>query len=216
VSWGYYGGETSTTATGGMKHAAVRRLVAVAFVAALGCARPHTGAAKLPAPSQSTTVGAGDLFEVFVLGEKDLPKEYRIQPDGTINFPYLDRLTVAGLEPQQIEELIKAGLEEKKILQNPQVSLIVRQYNSKKVSIVGAVQKPGSLPWTEGMKLVDAISLSGGLTSLADGDHVRITRVVANNKTVTATVSIDDITDGKLADVPLQAGDTIKVEARVF
>jgi protein involved in polysaccharide export with SLBB domain len=66
------------------------------------------------------------------------------------------------------------------------------------------------------MKLVDAISLSGGLTSLADGDHVRITRLVANNKTVTATVSIDDITDGKLADIPLQAGDTIKVDGRIF
>jgi protein involved in polysaccharide export with SLBB domain len=201
-----------------MKHATVRCLAAVAFafVVALGCAHPHPGPANLPPPSQSTTVGAGDLFEVSVLGEKDLPKEYRIQPDGTVAFPYLDRLTVAGLEPQQIEELIKTGLEEKKILQNAQVTLIVKQYNSKKVSIVGAVTRPGSLPWTEGMKLVDAISLSGGLTSLADGDHVRITRLVANGKTVTATVSVDDITDGKLPDVPLQAGDTIKIDGRVF
>ncbi len=66
------------------------------------------------------------------------------------------------------------------------------------------------------MKLVDAISLAGGLTGLADGDHVRITRVVGTSKTVTATVSVDDITDGKLGDVPLQAGDTIKVDQRVF
>jgi protein involved in polysaccharide export with SLBB domain len=201
-----------------MKRPTVRCLAAlvVVFVVALGCSHPHPGPANLPAPSQSTTVGAGDLFEVSVLGEKDLPKEYRVQPDGTVDFPYLDRLTVAGLEPQQIEELIKTGLEERKILQKPQVTLIVKQYNSKKVSIVGAVQKPGSLPWTEGMKLVDAISLSGGLTALADGDHVRITRLVANSKTVTATVSVDDITDGKLPDVPLQAGDTIKVDQRVF
>jgi protein involved in polysaccharide export with SLBB domain len=66
------------------------------------------------------------------------------------------------------------------------------------------------------MKLVDAISLAGGLTSIADGDHVRITRNVGSSKTVTATVSIDDITDGKSPDVPLQAGDTIKVDQRVF
>ena len=125
-------------------------------------------------------------------------------------------MTVGGLEPQQIEELIKQQLEAKKILVNPQVTLVVKQYNSKKVSVVGAVQKPGSLPWSEGMKLVDAISLSGGLTSLADGDRVRITRIVGPNKTVTATVSIDDITDGKLGDIPLQAGDTIKVDQRVF
>jgi protein involved in polysaccharide export with SLBB domain len=180
------------------------------------CSRAHQGVAKLPAPSLSTVVGPGDVFEVYVLGEKEIPKEFRIQPDGTIDFPYLDRVTVAGLEPQQIEELLKKELVERRILVSPQVTLIVKQYNSKKVSVVGAVQKPGSLPWTEGMKLIDAISLAGGLTSLADGDHVRITRNVEASKTVTATVSVDDITDGKLQDIPLQAGDTIKVDQRVF
>jgi polysaccharide export outer membrane protein len=161
-------------------------------------------------------IGPGDLFKVSVLGEKDLPAEYRVQPDGTIDFPYLDRLQVAGLEPQQIADLIKKGLVDRKILADPQLTLVVTQYNSKKISIVGAVSKPGNLPWTEGMKLVDAISLAGGLTSLGDGDHVRITRLVGPNKTVTATVSVDDITDGKLGDVLLQAGDTIKVDQRVF
>jgi protein involved in polysaccharide export with SLBB domain len=195
----------------------VRLLVALflAFVA-LACGHPRPSPNNLPPPSLSTVVGPGDLFEVSVLGEKDLPKEYRVQPDGSIDFPYIDRVTVGGLEPQQIEELIKHELEAKKILVNPQVTLVVKQYNSKKISVVGAVQKPGSFPWVEGMKLVDAISLSGGLTSLADGDRVRITRIVGASKTVTATVSIDDITDGKLGDIPLQAGDTIKVDQRVF
>jgi polysaccharide export outer membrane protein len=191
-------------------------LALVLTVVLAACARSHSGPPKLPPPTPSTVVGAGDLFEVTVLGEKDLPKEYRVQPDGSIDFPYLDRISVVGLEPQQIEELIKKELVQKKILVEPQVTLVVKQYNSKKVSVIGAVQKPGSLPWSEGMKLVDAISLTGGLTSLADGDHVRITRLVGGGKTVTATVSIDDITDGKLADIPLQAGDTVKVEQRVF
>jgi polysaccharide export outer membrane protein len=182
----------------------------------IGCGRGHPAPANLPTPTPSTSVGPGDLFEVSVLGEKDLVKEYRVQPDGTIDFPYLDRLTVAGLEPQQIEELIKSELASRKILADPQVTLVVKQYNSKKVSIIGAVQKPGSLPWTEGMRLIDAISLAGGLTSLADGDRVRITRQVPPNRTVTATVSIDDISDGKAPDVPLQAGDTIKVDQRIF
>ncbi len=124
-------------------------LLVACFV--LACARPHSGPPNLPPPALSTVVGPGDLFEVSVLGEKDLPKEYRVQPDGTIDFPYIDRVTVAGLEPQQIEELIKHELEEKKILISPQVTLVVKQYNSKKVSVVGAVQKPGSLPWSEGM-----------------------------------------------------------------
>lgn len=185
-------------------------------VLACGCGRSHPGPPKLPVPNQSTTVGPGDVFEVSVLGEKELPKEYRVQPDGTVDFPYVDRLTVSGLEPQQIEDLIKKQLIGHKILVDPQVTLVVKQYNSKKVSVIGAVQKPGSLPWTEGMKLVDAISLAGGFTSIADADHVLLTRIVNGSKTVTAAVSVDDITDGKLPDVPLQAGDTIKVEQRVF
>jgi protein involved in polysaccharide export with SLBB domain len=191
-------------------------LLAGLLVCTSGCRSAHPGPSHLPPPSLSTTVGPGDVFEVSVLGEKDLPKEYRVQPDGSIDFPYLDRLAVAGLEPQQIEDLIKRQFVEKKILVDPQVTLVVKQYNSKKVSVIGAVTKPGSLPWSEGMKLVEAISLSGGFTPLADADHVRVTRTVSPGKTVTSTVSVDDITDGRMPDLPLQAGDTIKIEQRVF
>jgi protein involved in polysaccharide export with SLBB domain len=192
-------------------------LAAALLALTAACSRAHPGPpTNLPPPTPSTTVGPGDVFEVSVLGEKDLPKEYRVQPDGSVGFPYLDRVKVAGLEPQQIEDLIKSELVARKILVTPQVTLVVKQYNSKRISIIGSVNKPGSLPWTEGMKLVDAISLSGGFTSLADANHVLLTRLVAGGKTVTATISVDDITDGKQADIPLQAGDTIKVDQRVF
>jgi protein involved in polysaccharide export with SLBB domain len=196
-------------------HSVIRYLFALT-VLLVACSRSHPGPPNLPTPTPSTTVGPGDVFEVSVLGEKDLPKEFRIQPDGTVDFPYVDRLQVGGLEPQQIEELIKSQLVAKKILVQPQVTLVVKQYNSKKISVIGAVQKPGSLPWSEGIKLVEAISLSGGFSSLADADHVRVTRLVGGGKTVTATVSVDDITDGKMSDLPLQAGDTIKIDQRVF
>lgn len=194
----------------------LRRLLLLLTLLIVACGRPHPGPPNLPTPTPSTIVGPGDVFEVSVLGEKDLPKEYRIQPDGSVDFPYVDRLQVAGLEPQQIEELIKSQLVEKKILTAPQVTLVVKQYNSKKISVIGAVQKPGSIPWTDGIKLVEAISLSGGFTSLADADHVVLTRNVSRGKTVTAIVSVDDITDGKQSDPLLQAGDTIKVDQRVF
>jgi protein involved in polysaccharide export with SLBB domain len=194
----------------------LRRLLLLLTLLIVACGRPHPGPPNLPTPTPSTIVGPGDVFEVSVLGEKDLPKEYRIQPDGSVDFPYVDRLQVAGLEPQQIEELIKSQLVEKKILTSPQVTLVVKQYNSKKISVIGAVQKPGSIPWTDGIKLVEAISLSGGFTSLADADHVVLTRNVSRGKTVTAIVSVDDITDGKQSDPLLQAGDTIKVDQRVF
>lgn len=190
--------------------------LAATILMTVGCSGARPGPPKnLPAPVLSTVVGPGDLFDVSVLGEKDLPKEYRIQPDGTIRFPYLGPIKVAGLEPQQIEELLRTRLIEEKILQSPQVTLIVKQYNSKKISVIGAVNKPGSLSWTEGLKLVDALSQAGWFTSLADSNHIILTRLVGRTKSVTAIISVDAITDGQQQDIPLQAGDTIKVEQRV-
>jgi protein involved in polysaccharide export with SLBB domain len=183
----------------------------------LGCGGARPGPPKnLPPPIQSTMVGPGDLFEVSVVGEKDLPHEFRVQPDGSIDFPYLNRLTVAGLEPQEVVDLLRKKLVESKILVDPQVSLVVKQYASKKVVLIGQVQKPGSIPWTDGLRLVDAVSQVGGFTSIADSNHVILTRQVSKEKTVTVVIAVDAITDGAQADIPLQAGDTIKVEARVF
>src|SRR5579883_3081763 len=141
-------------------------IVLALVVLVTACGRGRPGPPKnLPAPELSTVVGPGDLFDVSVFGEKDIPKEYRVQPDGTIRFPFLGSLKVAGMEPQQIEDMLRTRLMEEKFLTNPQVSIIVKQYNSKKVSVIGAVNKPGSLPWTEGMKIVDAISQAGWFTA---------------------------------------------------
>ena len=194
----------------------LRWLLVLALGLVAGCFNSRPPSPKnLPAPVLSTTVGPGDVFEVNVVGEKDLPKEYRVQPDGTVDFPYLDRLDVKGKEPQDIARAIKEQLEQKQILRDPQVSLIVKQYNSKRVTVIGQVSKPGSIPWTEGMKLVDAVSQSGWFTPLADSNHVILNRA-GGGKTVTAVVSVDAITDGAQQDIPLQAGDTIKVEQRTF
>lgn len=182
-----------------------------------GCSGSRPGPpTNLPAPTLSTTVGPGDVFEVSIVGEKDLPKEYRVQPDGTIDFPYINRVKVGGLEPQDIASLLRQKLSDAKILTDPQLSIVVKQYYSKKVSVVGQVTKPGTIPWTEGLKLVDALSQSGWFTPLADSNHVTLTRNVAPGKTVTAVISVDAITDGQQGDILLQAGDTIKIGQRVF
>jgi polysaccharide biosynthesis/export protein VpsN len=170
----------------------------------------------------NTAVGPGDVFEVFVLGEQNLPKEYRVQSDGTIDFPYVPRLQVAGLEPQAIVDRIKTDLQTAKILVNPQVSIVMKQYNSKKVNILGQVAKAGPVNYYDGMKLVDAISHAGGFTPLADSQHVKLSRVVAGkgsghqNDVVTVEICVEAILGGGRADILLQAGDTIKVEQRLF
>jgi protein involved in polysaccharide export with SLBB domain len=195
----------------------LRVLAAIFALTVLGCtsSRPPPPA-HLPAPVTSTTIGVGDLFNVQLVGEKDLPTEFRVAPDGTIDYPYVGRVKVVSLEPQEIVDLLRAKLIDGKFLTNPQMSLIVKEYVSRKVTIIGQVGKPGAIAWTEGMKLVDALSASGWFTPMADSNHVILTRALPPNRSVTAVVSVDAITDGAQADIPLQAGDTIKVEARVF
>jgi protein involved in polysaccharide export with SLBB domain len=192
-------------------------LLALCATLMLACSGNRPPAPKnLPPPTPSTTVGPGDLFSISVVGEKELPSEYRVQPDGSINFPYVNKVMVAGLEPQEIVETLSNKLKEAGILRDPQISIIVKAYNSKKVNIIGQVTRPGNLAFSDGMKLVEALSLAGWFTPMADSNHILLTRQVSTSKTVTAVVSVDAITDGAQADIPLQAGDTIKVQQRLF
>ena len=192
------------------------RVLALFVALLVACSGGHPPPPNLPAPILSTTVGPGDSLEISVVGEKDLPRDFKVNPDGTIDFPYLDRVSVAGMEPQQITDTLKKKLAEAKILTNAQVILAVKQYASKRVSLIGQVNKPGSVPWNEGLKLFEAIAQSGGFTSIADSNHVILTRQTAPGKSVTVTISVDAIAEGSQPDVLLQAGDSIKVDARVF
>jgi polysaccharide biosynthesis/export protein VpsN len=170
---------------------------------------------KLPTPMESTTLGPGDLFTLEVVGEKDLPKEFQVASDGTVDFPYVHRLEVQGLEPQQIARTVRDLLVEKRILTDPSVIVSVKEYNSKRVTVLGEVRKPGAFPLTTGMTLVQAISNAGGLSAIANGDRVNLTRKDKGSAT-TVVLSFDSITAGKSPDIPLQAGDQIYVNERLF
>ena len=194
---------------------AVLALVLAVIVA--GCGRNYPPPPNLPEPVVNLQVGPGDVLEVVVLGEEKLPKDYEIQPDGSLDFPYAAHsIRVAGLEPRQIALAVSAQLVEAKFLVAPQVQVKVKQFNSKKVQIIGQISKPGPLPYQDGMTLVQAISAAGWFTPLADTNHVQLIRIVHGGKSVNAIISVDAITDNARADVKLQQGDTIKVDQRLF
>lgn len=186
------------------------------LVVACGCGpKPDNSQVKLPAPVESTTVGAGDVFRLEIVGEKDLPDEYQVASDGTVDLPYIHRLEVAGREPQQIQALIRQRLIDAQIFTDPSVVVQVKEYNSKKVTVLGQVQKPGSFPYQAGLTLVQAVSLAGGLNSIANRDRVKLTRK-SGEGAQTVVLSIQAIMDGRSPDIPLQAGDQIYVHERVF
>ena len=171
---------------------------------------------SLAPPTEGTTVGPGDVFRLQIVGERDLPVEYQVASDGTVDLPYLQRLKVAGLEPQEVARLVREKLIEKKILTDPSVVVSIKEFATKRVTILGQVQKPGSFPLSPGLTLIQAISLAGGMTSIANTDRVNLTRKNKNGSSRTVVLSVGAITDGRSPDIPLQGGDQIFVHDRVF
>lgn len=170
---------------------------------------------NLPTPTEKSTVGPGDVFGMEIVGEKDLPREYQIASDGTVDLPYLHTVPVAGLEPQEIARLIRKLLIEERILSDPSVIVRVKEYNSRRVTVMGQVAKPGIFSYTAGMTLIQALSQAGGPTGIANLDRVNLTRRDGKGSR-TVVISIGTIMEGRSADIPLQAGDRIFVHERLF
>lgn len=165
--------------------------------------------------SDDTTLGAGDVFDVRVFGEEQLSSSYRVAQDGSIDFPLVGRLTVAGLEPTEIADLIQRELRERDYLRNPQVSIYVKEYNSKRVSVMGAVARPGTFPVSSQMTVVQAISLAGGFTPLANRDGTVLTRR-QNGELRRYPIAAGEVAEGNAEDLTVRAGDIIYVPERLF
>jgi protein involved in polysaccharide export with SLBB domain len=188
-----------------------------ALVLALSAAScgPLPRALDLPTPIEVTTLGVGDVFEMRIVGEEKLPVSFTVAPDGTVDLPYIKRVVVAGAEPQEIAEIIRKKLIEREVLADPTVSVNMKEYNSKRIEIIGEVIKPGSLPLVPGMTLVRAISIAGGFTAMARKGEVTVRRRVKGG-TRAAPVSVEAIIDNRIPDPLLQAGDAVYVPQRTF
>lgn len=186
----------------------------VMIMLVIGCGA-RVPSAQLPPPTSSTQIGAGDVFEMRIVREDNLPTSFTVAPDGTVDLPYIKRVQVAGLEPQQVAEVVRKLLIEQDYLTDPIVSVSVKEYNSKSVEVLGEVARPGSLKFSPGLTLLRAISLVGGFNPMAAKDTVTVRRKV-DGGTRAVTISVQDIIDNVTPDVPLQAGDSINVAQRIF
>jgi len=182
----------------------------------LGCGGSNDNfRVNLPPSTEKSTVGPGDVFIMEVVGEKELPREYQVASDGTVDVPYVHTVPVAGLEPQEIARLIRKLLMDKHVLNDPSVIVQVKEYNSRRVTILGQVTKPGTFPYTPGLTLIQGLSLAGGLTGLANLDRVNLTRRMSTGSR-TVVIPVGSIMEGRSPDIPLQSGDRIFVHERLF
>ncbi|MFH1438501.1 MAG: polysaccharide biosynthesis/export family protein [Pseudomonadota bacterium] len=186
------------------------------FLAMAGCWLNQGDTVKPPpAVQQDTTLGPGDIFDVRVFNEESLSSKYQVASDGTIDYPLIGNFKVEGLSPQIVATLISDRLVEGKFLKNPQVSVLVLEYKSKQIHILGQVARPGTFPFQQNMSVLQAVTLAGGFTPIASKNKTTITRLI-EGKEIIIRAEVDKISKGEKPNISLQAGDIIHVPERVF
>jgi polysaccharide export outer membrane protein len=156
------------------------------------------------------TIGADDVLSIVFWRDKELTAEVTVRPDGKISLPLLNDVQASGLTPSQLKDRIVD--ESKKYVEDPNVTVVVKQINSRKVFITGEVRKPGPYLLTGAMTVLQMISIAGGLADYAKPDKISVVRV-ENGKPVSFRFNYKQVIEGKKLNqnIELKPGDTIIV-----
>jgi len=127
-----------------------------------------------PVDPKSYRLGPEDVIMVRVWREADLSGPLLVRPDGKITMPLIGEIQAAGETPEQLTKNITTALE--KVMTKPEVTVSVQQVNSRKFSIIGEVNKPGTYPLVVATTIMDAVSLAGGLREFANGKKIVVIR----------------------------------------
>lgn len=167
-------------------------------------------------PPNDYRVGDGDVLQVTVYDHPDLTTVVRVDNGGTIQFPLLGTMRIGGQTIRQAADQLAKALATGYIV-NPQVSIFVQEFRSKKVTIVGQVTTPGLYELTGPTSLLELISKAGGLKVDA-GDRIIVKRKTGGGEQQLAIDRHALMERGDTAlDIPLRDGDNVFVsQAGVF
>ncbi|MGH9365905.1 MAG: polysaccharide biosynthesis/export family protein [Thermoanaerobaculia bacterium] len=189
-----------------------RFLLSPLFLVLAGLPAPAGAAQESPGEYR---LGPKDLLEIRVFEIPELNLERRVSDAGTIGLPLLGEFSVSGLTSSEVRERLQSALTAKYV-NRANVSVVVKEYASKPVSILGAVQKPGSLTVSGQWPLLLAISAAGGLTERA-GRKIYVLRRTDNGLSDTLEVNVDELFQGSspIWNVPIFPSDVVNIPARL-
>jgi polysaccharide biosynthesis/export protein len=175
--------------------------------------------ASVPTPAQpaagvrpdSYIVGAEDILSIYVWKEPEMSKTVPVRPDGMISLPLVGEIKAAGYTPVQLQDVLVEAM--KKLISDPQVTVIVEKVSSLSFNIVGEVGRPGYFPLTRRMTVLDAIAMAGGFKDFAKTKKVYVLRTAANGTQERLPFNYKEVISGKnpQQNIELQARDTIVV-----
>lgn len=155
-------------------------------------------------------IGPSDLLGVTVFQIEDLDREVRVNNAGQISLPLIDAIAAAGKTVNQLETEIAARYAAS-YLQNPQVSVFVKEFASQRVTVGGAVGKPGIYPMTSSLTLLQALALAEGLDEVANEQNVIVFRTVGGERQF-ARFDVEAIREGRNDDPEIMGEDVIVVD----
>jgi polysaccharide export outer membrane protein len=141
-------------------------------------AAPAGGKAVATAPVDRTTytIGAEDVLQITVWGNKEISNLYIVRPDGMISVPLIKEVQASGKTPTQLEEIIADALKDRKMVIDPNVTVSVTQVHSRKYYIQGEVNKPGAYDLAVPTTILEGLVNAGGFRDFAKRSKIRILR----------------------------------------
>ena len=176
-----------------------------AVAAAVAAPRPTD-----PVVPPGYIIGTDDLLSIVYWKDKDMSADAKVRPDGRIALPLINEVQAAGLTPEQLHK--KLTEESKKYMEDANITVVVREINSRKAFITGEVHKPGPYPLTAPTTVMQLISMAGGLREYADAKKIMIMRN-ENGRQVGLAFNYKDVASGKKLqqNIELKPGDTVVV-----
>lgn len=151
-------------------------------------------------------IGPNDLIEIEVFGVPDLKRTVRVNSSGLISLALVGNVKVAGMTAQDAEQMIAMAYGEK-YLQDPHVSLFIKEFTTQRITVEGAVSRPGIYPVTGQITLLRALALAGGGAKYADMSQIMVFRGNSEQQ----TFDLEAIRKGEQPDPVIQADDVVVV-----
>ena len=181
---------------------------------------PASYVASRETPSEEYVIGPLDQLSVFVWRNPELSAKVQVRPDGRITTPLISDMPAVGKTPAQLSVDMKQALSA--YIKDPIVSVIVENFSgtySQQVRVVGATEKPASIPYRANMTLLDAMIAVGGLNQYAAGNKAKLVRYDrATGKQKEYALQIADLLKrgNSQANVRLEPGDVIIIPESMF
>lgn len=154
--------------------------------------------------------GPEDQLSVLFWQDKDMSADVVVRPDGKISLPLLNEIQASGLTPEELRNAIISKA--KPLVQNPNATVIVRQINSRKVFITGAVEKPGTYPVNGPTTVLQLIAMAAGVKDYANSREIVIFRKEAERQVTFKFDYKEVVAQKNLAqNIELKPGDTVVV-----